>query len=125
VTVYDTANDSPCYRCLYPDPPPPGEVPSCAEGGVLGVLPGIIGSQQALEAIKLLLGVGDSLAGRLLLFDALDGEFRQLKIKKNMECPVCGEHPTVTELIDYEMFCGIPSATTVAANGVGEAVLAH
>jgi adenylyltransferase/sulfurtransferase len=125
VTVYDTANGSPCYRCLYPDPPPPGEVPSCAEGGVLGVLPGIIGSQQALEAIKLLLGVGDSLAGRLLLFDALDGEFRQLKIKKNTECPVCGEHPTVTELIDYEMFCGIPHATTVAANGAGEAVLAH
>jgi molybdopterin/thiamine biosynthesis adenylyltransferase/rhodanese-related sulfurtransferase len=117
VTVYDTANGGPCYRCLYPDPPPPGEVPSCAEGGVLGVLPGIIGSQQALEAIKIILGLGDTLAGRLILFDALDHEFRELKIHKNHHCPVCGDHPTVTELIDYQEFCGIPHAATPATNG--------
>jgi molybdopterin/thiamine biosynthesis adenylyltransferase/rhodanese-related sulfurtransferase len=117
VTVYDTVNGGPCYRCLYPDPPPPGEVPSCAEGGVLGVLPGIIGSQQALEAIKIILGLGDTLAGRLMLFDALDHEFRELKIRKNHDCPVCGDHPTVTELIDYQEFCGIPHAATPATNG--------
>ncbi len=117
VTVYDTANGGPCYRCLYPDPPPPGEVPSCAEGGVLGVLPGIIGSQQALEAIKIILGLGDTLAGRLMLVDALDHEFRELKIHKNHDCPVCGDQPTVTELIDYQEFCGIPHAATPATNG--------
>jgi len=123
VTVYDTAHDGPCYRCLYPDPPPPGEVPSCAEGGVLGVLPGIIGSVQALEAIKLILGVGDPLIGRLMLYDALDGEFRQVKVAKNQECPVCGRHPTVTELIDYQEFCGIPHAAP-STNGRQEPVLA-
>ncbi|RME78656.1 MAG: molybdopterin-synthase adenylyltransferase MoeB [Chloroflexi bacterium] len=108
VTVYDTSRGGPCYRCLYPDPPPPGEVPSCAEGGVLGVLPGVIGSLQAAEAIKLILGKGDPLVGRLLLYDALDAEFRTLKVPKNHNCPVCGDHPTVTELIDYQQFCGIP-----------------
>jgi len=123
VTVYDTAHDGPCYRCLYPDPPPPGEVPSCAEGGVLGVLPGIIGSLQALEAIKLILGLGDPLIGRLLLYDALDGEFRELKISKNRDCPVCGDQPSVTELIDYQEFCGIPHAVP-SSNGRAEPVLA-
>jgi len=97
----------PCYRCLYPEPPPPGLVPSCAEGGVLGVLPGIVGSIQAMETIKLILGSGESLVGRLLLFDALRMRFRELKLRKNPDCPVCGEHPTVTELIDYQEFCGI------------------
>jgi len=99
----------PCYRCLYPDPPPPGEVPSCAEAGVLGVLPGIVGSIQAVEAIKLIIGAGEPLVGRLLMIDTLDMSFRTLKIKRNPECPVCGDHPTVTELIDYEQFCGMPS----------------
>jgi molybdopterin/thiamine biosynthesis adenylyltransferase/rhodanese-related sulfurtransferase len=97
----------PCYRCLYPEPPPPGLVPSCAEGGVLGVLPGIIGSIQAMETIKLILGTGDSLVGRLLLFDALSMRFRELKLKRNPECPLCGLHRTLTKLIDYEEFCGI------------------
>jgi len=97
----------PCYRCLYPEPPPPGLVPSCAEGGVLGVLPGIVGSIQAMETIKLILGAGEPLVGRLLLFDALAMRFRELKLKKNPDCPVCGEHRTVTKLIDYEEFCGI------------------
>ncbi len=97
----------PCYRCLYPEPPPPGLVPSCAEGGVLGVLPGIVGTIQAAETLKLILGKGEPLVGRLLLFDALGMKFRDLKLRKNPECPVCGEHPTVTELIDYVQFCGI------------------
>jgi adenylyltransferase/sulfurtransferase len=108
LTVFDPAHGGPCYRCLYPDPPPPGEVPSCAEGGVLGVLPGIIGSMQAAEAVKLILGIGEPLAGQLVLFDALDARFRQVKVHKDPDCPVCGENPTVTELIDYEQFCGIP-----------------
>jgi adenylyltransferase/sulfurtransferase len=97
----------PCYRCLYPEPPPPGLVPSCAEGGVLGVLPGIIGVIQATEAIKLIIGAGDSLVGRLLLFDALKMHFRTLKLQRDPACPVCGDHPTVKKLIDYEQFCGI------------------
>jgi molybdopterin/thiamine biosynthesis adenylyltransferase/rhodanese-related sulfurtransferase len=97
----------PCYRCLYPEPPPPGMVPSCAEGGVLGVLPGIIGCIQATEILKLALGKGSSLIGRLMLFNALDMKFRELKLRKDPKCPVCGPNPTVTELIDYEMFCGI------------------
>jgi sulfur-carrier protein adenylyltransferase/sulfurtransferase len=97
----------PCYRCLYPEPPPPGLVPSCAEGGVLGVLPGIVGTIQAAETLKLILGKGEPLVGRLLLFDALAMKFRELKLRKNPECPVCGEHPTVTKLIDYVQFCGI------------------
>jgi adenylyltransferase/sulfurtransferase len=99
--------EGPCYRCLYPEPPPPGLVPSCAEGGVLGVLPGIIGTIQATEAIKLIMGVGSSLVGRLMLFDALEMRFRELKLRKNRDCPVCGDNPTVTELIDYQAFCGI------------------
>src|ERR1700726_1850352 len=99
--------DGPCYRCLYPEPPPPGLVPSCAEGGVLGVLPGIVGSIQAMETIKLILGTGEPLVGRLLLFDALAMRFRELKLKKNPDCPLCGDHRTITKLIDYEEFCGI------------------
>ena len=99
--------DGPCYRCLYPEPPPPGLVPSCAEGGVLGVLPGIVGSIQAMETIKLILGTGEPLVGRLLLFDALAMRFRELKLKKNPDCAICGNHRTITKLIDYEEFCGI------------------
>ena len=97
----------PCYRCLYPEPPPPGLVPSCAEGGVLGILPGLVGVIQATEVIKLILGQGDPLIGRLLLVDSLGMRFRELKLRKNPDCPVCGTHPTVTALIDYEQFCGI------------------
>ena len=98
----------PCYRCLYPEPPPPGLVPSCAEGGVLGILPGIIGLVQATEAVKLVLGAGEPLVGRLLLYDALAMRFRELKLRRNPECPVCGDHPTITKLIDYQEFCGVP-----------------
>src|ERR1700683_4653977 len=107
--------EGPCYRCLYPEPPPPGLVPSCAEGGVLGVLPGIVGSLQAIEAIKLILGNGEPLVGRLLLFDALAMRFRELKLKKNPACPLCGEHWTITKLIDYEEFCGIRGEEAPAA----------
>jgi len=106
ITIFG-APGGPCYRCLYPEPPPPGLVPSCAEGGVLGVLPGIVGTIQAAETLKLIIGKGQSLAGRLLLFDALAMKFRELKLRKNPECPVCGDHPTITKLIDYEEFCGI------------------
>ena len=105
--------DAPCYRCLYPEPPPPGLVPSCAEGGVLGILPGLVGIIQATEVIKLILGIGESLAGRLLLVDALTMKFRTLKLHKNPDCPVCGTHPTVTALIDYDQFCGIQKPTSV------------
>jgi adenylyltransferase/sulfurtransferase len=108
----------PCYRCLYPEPPPPGLVPSCAEGGVLGVLPGVIGTIQATETIKLLLGGGSTLVGRLLLYDAWNMRFRELKLRRDPECPVCGDHPTVKELIDYDQFCGIapqPAASAAAA----------
>ena len=98
----------PCYRCLYPEPPPPGLVPSCAEGGVLGILPAVIGSIQATEAVKIILGKGDSLSGRLLLYDALNMRFRELRLRRNPDCPVCGDEPTVRELIDYQQFCGIP-----------------
>jgi sulfur-carrier protein adenylyltransferase/sulfurtransferase len=106
ITIFG-APGGPCYRCLYPEPPPPGLVPSCAEGGVLGVLPGIVGTIQAAETLKLIIGKGQSLAGRLLLFDALAMKFRELKLRKNPECPVCGDNPTITKLIDYEEFCGI------------------
>lgn len=107
----------PCYRCLYPEPPPPGMVPSCAEGGVLGVLPGIVGCIQATEILKLALGKGTSLIGRLLLFNALDMRFRELKLRRDPECPLCGEHPTITTLIDYEQFCGIqPEPAETAGN---------
>ena len=112
-TVY-VPGDGPCYRCLYPEPPPPGEVPSCAEGGVLGVLPGIIGLMQATEVVKLLLGQGTSLVGRVMLYDALEMKFRELKLRRDSECPVCGDNPTVTELIDYEQFCGLPSHSEAA-----------
>ena len=113
-SVFD-ARRGPCYRCLYADPPPPGAVPSCAEGGVLGVLPGIIGSLQALETVKLIVGAGDSLVGRLLLFDGLRLRFRELALRKDPDCPACGAHPTVTRLIDYEAFCGV--GAPVAASG--------
>src|SRR6184192_1927039 len=110
------AKDGPCYRCLYPEPPPPGLVPSCAEGGVLGVLPGVIGTMQAIETIKLLLGIGQPLVGRLMLYDAFNMRFRELKLRRDPECPMCGDHPTIRELIDYDQFCGIaPAATTAAA----------
>jgi adenylyltransferase/sulfurtransferase len=102
--------DGPCYRCLYPEPPPPGLVPSCAEGGVLGVLPGVIGVIQATESIKLLTGIGQPLIGRFLIYDALNMKFRELKLRKDLDCPVCGTHPTVTKLIDYDQFCGIAPA---------------
>ena len=104
----------PCYRCLYPEPPPPGLVPSCAEGGVLGILPGTIGLIQATETVKLILGAGEPLVGRLLLYDALGMRFRELKLRKNPECPICGEHPTVTQLIDYHQFCGVPNPKDAA-----------
>jgi adenylyltransferase/sulfurtransferase len=116
VSIFATKN-GPCYRCLYPEPPPPGLVPSCAEGGVLGVLPGVVGTIQATEAIKLVIGAGDPLIGRLLLFDALQMRFRALKLQKDPECPVCGDHPTVTKLIDYEVFCGITPAVKAADKG--------
>ena len=106
VTVYKPGHG--CYRCLFPAPPPPGSVPSCAEAGVLGVLPGIVGSMQALETIKQILGIGEPLIGRLLLFDALSMEFRTLKLRRDKQCPVCGDNPTITELIDYHEFCGAP-----------------
>ena len=117
--------EGPCYRCLYPEPPPPGLVPSCAEGGVLGILPGLVGVMQATEVIKLILGQGEPLIGRLLLVDSLNMHFRELKLRKNPDCPVCGLHPTVTELIDYEQFCGIPPAAEAGAasalvNGVAQ-----
>jgi sulfur-carrier protein adenylyltransferase/sulfurtransferase len=105
------AEHGPCYRCLYPEPPPPGLVPSCAEGGVLGILPGTIGTIQATETIKLLLGIGKSLVGRLMLYNALDMGFREMKLRKDPDCPVCGENPTVTELIDYQLFCGVDPRT--------------
>jgi len=111
---------APCYRCLFREPPPPGLVPNCAEGGVVGVLPGIIGSVQALETIKLILGKGTLLAGRLLIFDALDMEWREVTLRRNPNCPVCGDQPTQTKLIDYEIFCGVGAATAVSdvAEGV-------
>jgi sulfur-carrier protein adenylyltransferase/sulfurtransferase len=109
-TVFAPHLGGPCYRCMFPEPPPPGMVPSCAEGGVLGVLPGIIGVMQAIEAIKLIMGIGESLIGRLVHFDALKLKFREFKLRKDPKCPVCSENPTITELIDYDQFCGIPQA---------------
>jgi molybdopterin/thiamine biosynthesis adenylyltransferase len=124
-SVFLPGQEAPCYRCLFPEPPPPGTVPSCAEGGVFGVLPGIIGSVQAVEAIKLVLGVGEPLAGRLLIYDALSNEFTTVNLRWDPDCPVCGKHPTVTELIDYEAFCGLapgqapPEAEHTPAAGQG------
>jgi len=112
--------DGPCYRCWYPEPPPPGLVPSCAEGGVLGILPGLVGVIQATETVKLILGKGEALIGRVLLVDALAMKFRQLKLKKNPDCPVCGAHPTVTKLIDYQQFCGIRGEEAPVSNQVPE-----
>jgi adenylyltransferase/sulfurtransferase len=109
ITVFLPGDAGPCYRCLFPQPPPPGSVPNCAEAGVFGVLPGIVGSIQATEAIKMITGVGEPLVGRLLIFDALEMDFTTVKIKRDPSCPVCGDEPTVTELIDYDLFCGVPS----------------
>jgi sulfur-carrier protein adenylyltransferase/sulfurtransferase len=113
-TVFAPHLGGPCYRCMFPEPPPPGMVPSCAEGGVLGVLPGIIGVLQAIEAIKLIIGLGDPLIGRLVSFDALKLRFREFKIRKDPKCPICGDHPTIHELIDYDQFCGVPQADAEA-----------
>ncbi len=116
-SVFAPHLNGPCYRCLYPEPPPPGMVPSCAEGGVLGVLPGIIGTIQATEILKLALGKGSSLIGRLLLFNALEMKFREVRLRRDPKCPLCGENPAITTLIDYEMFCGIlPPPAVAAAN---------
>src|SRR3982750_693479 len=114
--------EGPCYRCLYPEPPPPGLVPSCAEGGVLGILPGMVGMIQATETVKLIMGIGEPLIGRFLIYDALRMRFRELKLRKDPDCPVCGTHPTVTKLIDYEQFCGIAPAAVepVAVNNATE-----
>lgn len=120
VSVFGT-EDGPCYRCLYEEPPPPGLVPSCAEGGVLGILPGFIGTLQATEVIKLLTGIGEPLIGRLLMTDALNMDFRTVNVPTNPDCPVCGEDPTVTELIDYEAFCGIPQDNDASTNGTADA----
>jgi len=111
-SVFLPGQETPCYRCLFPEPPPPGTVPSCAEGGVFGVLPGIIGSIQAVEAIKLITQIGEPLVGRLLLFDALEMDFTTVKLRWDPDCPVCGTHPTVTELIDYDAFCGLGAGET-------------
>jgi sulfur-carrier protein adenylyltransferase/sulfurtransferase len=117
------AEKGPCYRCLYPEPPPPGMVPSCAEGGVLGILPGIIGCIQANEAVKLILGIGEPLTGRLLLFDALKMRFRELRLRKDPECPICSDNRTIHELIDYEQFCGIPHEEPAAAAAPDQDIL--
>ncbi len=114
-TVFAPHLGGPCYRCMFPEPPPPGMVPSCAEGGVLGVLPGVIGVLQAIEAIKLIVGIGESLIGRLLHFDALKLKFREFKLRRDPKCPVCSANPSITELIDYEQFCGIPEAQAAEA----------
>ncbi|HXQ92128.1 MAG TPA: molybdopterin-synthase adenylyltransferase MoeB [Nitrososphaerales archaeon] len=114
-TVFDPKNGGPCYRCLYPKPPPPGLVPSCAEGGVLGLLPGLVGLIQATEAVKLILGKGEPLLGRLLVYDALSMTFDELKIKKNPKCPVCSQNPEITKLIDYEAFCGVQKEPDIAS----------
>jgi len=119
-SVFAPTLGGPCYRCLYPEPPPPGMVPSCAEGGVLGVLPGIIGCIQATEILKMALGKGSSLVGRLLLFNALDMKFREVKLRRDPQCPLCGENPSITRLIDYEQFCGIPAEPATGASNPDE-----
>jgi adenylyltransferase/sulfurtransferase len=115
----------PCYRCLYPEPPPPGEVPSCAEGGVLGILPGLIGCIQATEAVKLILGKGSPMVGRLLLYDALEMKFQEFKVRRNPKCPACGDHPSITKLIDYEQFCGVRGQEAPAPAAAGASDLAE
>src|SRR5919199_910548 len=115
----------PCYRCLYPEPPPPGEVPSCAEGGVLGILPGLIGCIQATEAVKLILGKGTPLVGRLLLYNALEMRFQEFKVRRNPKCPVCGDRPTITKLIDYEQFCGVRGQEAPAPAAAGGGAMAE
>ncbi|HXJ63862.1 MAG TPA: molybdopterin-synthase adenylyltransferase MoeB [Actinomycetota bacterium] len=127
ITVFLPGDAGPCYRCLFPQPPPPGSVPNCAEAGVFGVLPGIVGSIQATEAIKMITGVGEPLVGRLLIFDALEMDFTTVKIKRDPTCPVCGDEPTVTELIDYDLFCGVPSGGVPeeAEHGVPTTVGGH
>ncbi|HIG28051.1 MAG TPA: molybdopterin-synthase adenylyltransferase MoeB [Verrucomicrobiales bacterium] len=124
-TVFAPELGGPCYRCLYPEPPPPGMVPSCAEGGVLGVLPGIIGCIQATELIKVILGQGKGLIGRLLLFNAMDMQFREVKVRKDPACPLCGDNPTITELIDYDHFCGIPDEPEVPAENPDEVTVSE
>ena len=117
VSVFD-ARSGPCYRCLFPEPPPPGAVPACAEGGVFGVLPGTVGTLQGTEVIKLILGIGEPLLGRLLLYDALDMTFHTVQLRKNPNCKLCGDHPTITELIDYEQFCGVPTRGVHTPQGI-------
>jgi adenylyltransferase/sulfurtransferase len=120
------AEEGPCYRCLFPEPPPPGLVPSCAEGGVLGVLPGTIGAIQATETIKLILGIGESLIGRLMIYDALSMSFDEVRLRKDPNCPVCGENPTLTELIDYEQFCGVPAHdNSLYTSGMDQSIMAE
>ncbi len=115
-TVFAPHLGGPCYRCMFPEPPPPGMVPSCAEGGVLGVLPGVIGVMQSIEAVKLIMGIGEPLLGRLVHFDALKMRFREFKLRRDPNCPICSDHPTITELIDYDAFCGIPQAAAEEAS---------
>jgi len=110
MTMFDAARGTGCYRCLFPNPPPPGAVPSCAEAGVFGVLPGIVGSMMAFETIKYVLGIGRGMVGKLLIFEGVDMDFRKVNLRRNPACPLCGDHPTVTGLIDYEVFCGMPAA---------------
>lgn len=119
MSVFD-ARVGPCYRCLFPEPPPPGMVPSCAEGGVFGVLPGIVGALQATEVIKLILGIGEPLAGKLLLVDALDSTFQTVQLRKNPQCKLCGETPQICDLVDYEEFCGVPAAGRHEIQGIPE-----
>ena len=117
MTMFDAAKGTGCYRCLFPNPPPPGAVASCAEAGVFGVLPGIVGSMMAFETIKFVLGIGEPLVGRLLLFEGMDMSFRQVRLRRDANCPLCGDQPTVTELIDYENFCGAPAVEPSTAVG--------
>jgi adenylyltransferase/sulfurtransferase len=124
VTVFKP-KEGPCYRCLYPEPPPPGMVPSCAEGGVLGILPGTVGLIQATEAVKLIIGQGKPLIGRLLLYNALDMSFKELKIRRDKSCPICGENPTIHELIDYEQFCGVGRGNEEAVPAAGAEIDVH
>jgi adenylyltransferase/sulfurtransferase len=122
MSVFTASEGTGCYRCLFPSPPPPGAVPSCAEAGVFGVLPGIIGSMMAFETIKHVLGIGETLVGRLLIFEGMDMSFRTVNLKRNPACPLCGDEPTVTGLIDYEVFCGMPAAEPSQVPAAAQAV---